>query len=55
MERSKCLEEKHVASPPSWHTNDRYFFIGKIKVVKFARSSSEMVLRTTKHTMIYPD
>jgi hypothetical protein len=27
---------------------------GKNRVVKIAHSSFEMVLRTTKHTMIYP-
>jgi hypothetical protein len=30
------------------------FFTGKNKVVKIISSSSEVVLRTTKHTMIYP-
>jgi hypothetical protein len=30
------------------------FCAGKNRVVKIARSSSEMVLQTTKHTMIYP-
>jgi hypothetical protein len=30
------------------------FCTGKNRVVKIARSSSEMVLQTTKHTMIYP-
>jgi hypothetical protein len=29
------------------------FYTGKNKVVKIARSSSEMVLRNTKHIMIY--
>jgi hypothetical protein len=31
------------------------FCTGKNRVVKITRSSSEMVLQTTKHTMIYPD
>jgi hypothetical protein len=30
------------------------FYTGKNRVVKIARSNSEMVLRTIKHTMIYP-
>jgi hypothetical protein len=30
------------------------FCTGKNRVVKIARSSSEMVIRTIKHTMIYP-
>jgi hypothetical protein len=30
------------------------FYTGKNRVVKIVRSSSEMVLRTTKHTMINP-
>jgi hypothetical protein len=30
------------------------FCADKNRVVKIARSSSEMVLQTTKHTMIYP-
>jgi hypothetical protein len=30
------------------------FCTGKIQVVKIARFYSEVVLRTTKHTMIYP-
>jgi hypothetical protein len=30
------------------------FFTDKNRVVKIARSSSEMVLRSTEHTMIYP-
>jgi hypothetical protein len=30
------------------------FCIGKNKVVKIVHSSSEMVLRTTNHTIIYP-
>jgi hypothetical protein len=31
------------------------FYTGKNMVVKIACSNSEVVLRTTKHTMIYPD
>jgi hypothetical protein len=31
------------------------FCTGKNRVVKITRSSFEMVLQTTKHTMIYPD
>jgi hypothetical protein len=30
------------------------FCTGENRVVKITRSSSEMVLRTIKHTMIYP-
>jgi hypothetical protein len=30
------------------------FWIGNNMVVKITRSSSEMVLQTTNHTMIYP-
>jgi hypothetical protein len=30
------------------------FCTGKNRVVNITRSNSEMVLRTTKHTMIYP-
>jgi hypothetical protein len=30
------------------------FYIGKNRVVKIACSSSEVILRTIKHTMIYP-
>jgi hypothetical protein len=30
------------------------FYTGKNRVVKILRFSSEMVLRTTKHIMIYP-
>jgi hypothetical protein len=30
------------------------FCTGMNRVVKITRSSSKMVLRTTKHTMIYP-
>jgi hypothetical protein len=43
-----------VANPPSMRVNYRYFLHRKNRVVKIARSSSEMVLRTTKNTMIYP-
>jgi hypothetical protein len=31
------------------------FCTSKNRVVKITHSSSEVVLRTTKHTMIYPD
>jgi hypothetical protein len=31
-----------------------FFCTGKNRMVKIMRSSFEMVLRTTKHTMIYP-
>jgi predicted membrane channel-forming protein YqfA (hemolysin III family) len=31
-----------------------FFASARYKVVKIAHSCSEMVLRTTKHTMIYP-
>jgi hypothetical protein len=30
------------------------FYTGKNRVVKITHSSFEVVLRTTKHTMIYP-
>jgi hypothetical protein len=39
---------------PSWHTNCRCFCTSKNRVVEIAHSSFEMVLRTTKHTVIYP-
>jgi hypothetical protein len=40
--------------PPSWHDNYRCSFaLARYWVVKIARSSSEVVLRTTKHTVIY--
>jgi hypothetical protein len=53
-EPSKHLEEKHTANPPSCHANCQCFFCtGKNRVVKIAYSSSEVVLQTTKHTVIY--
>jgi hypothetical protein len=53
-EPSKCLEEKHVANLPSWHTNLVFATPANYGVVKIMHSSSVVVLRTMKHTMIYP-
>jgi hypothetical protein len=54
-EPSECLEEKHATNPPSWHANCQYFFAPRYRVIKIMHSYSEVVLRTTKHTMVYPD
>jgi hypothetical protein len=55
MESLEHLEEKHAANPPFWCTNYQCFFAPvRNRVVKIACSSSEVVLRITEHTMIYP-
>jgi hypothetical protein len=41
-------------SPFLSHQLSVFFCTGKNKVVKVVRSNSEIVLRTTMHTMIYP-
>jgi hypothetical protein len=54
MEPSECLDEKHATNPPFRCANYLIFCTGKNKVIKITCFSSEMVLQTTKHTMIYP-
>jgi hypothetical protein len=53
-EPSKHLEEKHAANPPSWRANCLCFLLARYRVVKIARSYSKVVVRTTKHTIVYP-
>jgi hypothetical protein len=53
-EPTELLEEKYAANPPSWRINYQCFFTDKNRVVTITCSSFEMVLQTTKHTMIYP-
>jgi hypothetical protein len=55
MEPSEHREEKYAANPPSGTATVSVFYTGKNRVIKIAHSSSEMVLRITKHTMIYPN
>jgi hypothetical protein len=54
MEPSERLEENHATNLPTWRQLSVFFCTGKNRVVKITHSSFEMVLRTTKHTMIYP-
>jgi hypothetical protein len=55
-EPSERVEEKHATNSPTWHANCRCFFAPtNYGVVKITHSSSEVVLQTMKHTMIYPD
>jgi hypothetical protein len=54
-EPSERPEEKHAANLHSWHANYRCFFAPtRYMVVKIAHFSSEVVLLTMKHTIIYP-
>jgi hypothetical protein len=52
--------ERLILGPWIWNVEDTrnnmvsVFCTGKNRVVKIARSNSEMVLQTTKHSMIYP-
>jgi hypothetical protein len=50
---SERLEEKHAVNPPSWCSNYRYFLHRQEQGGQIARSSFEVVLQTTKHTIIY--
>jgi hypothetical protein len=54
-EPSEHLEEKCAANPLPDAPTIGIFCTGKNRVVKITHSSSDIVLRTTKHTMIYPD
>jgi hypothetical protein len=53
-ETIETFRRKHATNPPSWHINYGVFYTGKKKVVKITCSSSDVVLQTTKHTVIYP-
>jgi hypothetical protein len=54
-EPSKRLEEKNATNPPYLACQLSMFSaLVKYMVVKITHSSSEVILRTMKHTVIYP-
>jgi hypothetical protein len=55
-EPSECLEEKMYCKSPSLTCQQSMFFPpARYMVVKIKHSYSEVVLQTTKHTIVYPN